>query len=244
VTTVGYGDKCPKSVLGRVLGIVWMIVGVSLGSILTGFISNRFIELKSEVGGVNRISDLDGLRVCSYPSVFDQHWLDDVRVTKSVGSGMAACGALLEVGEVDAVIIERPIGAAWIKGSAWATDAGLRLSEPIVFQAGSVVYPETGARRTLVIPGYVSYAEAVNAQIMGFVNSAVCTALEKRWFPPAGGGGGGAAEEPFEWAMIGTAIALVSIYAIGQVLRVGRSQLLPGQAPLPVAPHTKGTSTA
>jgi len=38
---------------------------------------------------------------------------------------------------VDAVIIERPIGAAWIKGSAWATDAGLRLSEPIVFQAGS-----------------------------------------------------------------------------------------------------------
>jgi len=47
-------------------------------------------------------------------------------------------------------------------------------------QAGSVVYPETGARRTLVIPGYVSYAEAVNAQIMGFVNSAVCTALEKR----------------------------------------------------------------
>ena len=96
VTTVGYGDKCPKSVLGRILGIVWMIVGVSLGSILTGFISNRFVELKSEVGGIHRISDLDGLRVCSYPSVLRQHWLNDVRVVKSPSDNMAACGALLE----------------------------------------------------------------------------------------------------------------------------------------------------
>ena len=50
VTTVGYGDKCPRSMLGRVLGIIWMIIGVSLGSILTGYISNRFIQLKSDVG--------------------------------------------------------------------------------------------------------------------------------------------------------------------------------------------------
>ena len=47
-------------------------------------------------------------------------------------------------------------------------------------QAGSVLYPEVGARRTLLINGYTSYVEAVNAQIMGFVNTAEGIALEKR----------------------------------------------------------------
>ena len=181
---------------------------------------------------------------------------------------------------MDAIIIERPIGAAWIHTSAWAQDAGLRLSKPIVFQvshaymgtcyhghigrrplplqahrlpgipcihahmrtcahgwhvhtfdsprpsscghrlclrhltcihayvlhahahthtcthththmhththahihvqAGSVVYPEAGARRTLLIGGHTSYVEAVNAQIMGLVNTAEGIALEER----------------------------------------------------------------
>jgi len=240
VTTVGYGDKCPKSVLGRVLGIVWMIVGVSLGSILTGFISNRFIELKSEVGGVHSISDLDGLRICSYANVFDMHWLNDVRVGKKPGPSITDCGAKLERGEVDAIIIERPIGAAWIKDSAWARGAGLQLSSPIAFQAGSVLYPEVGARRTLLINGYTSYVEAVNAQIMGFVNTAEGIALEKRWFPEAlrGTGGGSAADEPFEWAVIGTALAFVSIYAMGQVLRLARKRLR-GQSSVAVASHPK-----
>ena len=47
-----------------------------------------------------------------------------------------------------------------------------------------------------------------------------------RWFPfpPDGGpGGGGGADdeldEPFEWAVIGTAIVLVAIYSMGQVCR-------------------------
>ena len=47
-------------------------------------------------------------------------------------------------------------------------------------QAGSIVYPEVGARRALTIAGHTSYTEAVNAQIMGFVNTAEGIALEKR----------------------------------------------------------------
>lgn len=56
-----------------------------------------------------------------------------------------------------------------------------------------------------------------------------------RWFPEAGGGGS-AANEPFEWAVIGTALALVSIYATGQVLRLARKRVR-GPSSVAVASH-------
>ena len=37
--------------------------------------------------------------------------------------------------QVDAAIIDRPIGAAWVKESAWAQQMRMQLSLPIVFQA-------------------------------------------------------------------------------------------------------------
>jgi len=44
VTTVGYGDLYPKSVAGRIIGIVLMLVGISFLSLLTAAIASRFVK--------------------------------------------------------------------------------------------------------------------------------------------------------------------------------------------------------
>mgnify|MGYP001587072946 CR=1 FL=1 len=44
VTTVGYGDKYPVTVLGRVIAALLMTVGVALFSISTAYIASLFIE--------------------------------------------------------------------------------------------------------------------------------------------------------------------------------------------------------
>jgi voltage-gated potassium channel len=44
VTTVGYGDLCPTTVQGRLIGMVLMFVGIGFLSLLTAAIASRFVK--------------------------------------------------------------------------------------------------------------------------------------------------------------------------------------------------------
>ena len=44
VTTVGYGDIVPGSVLGRVAGVLVMLVGISFITVTAGAITSEFVE--------------------------------------------------------------------------------------------------------------------------------------------------------------------------------------------------------
>jgi voltage-gated potassium channel len=44
VTTVGYGDVYPKTVQGRLIGIVLMFVGIGFLSLLTASVASRFVK--------------------------------------------------------------------------------------------------------------------------------------------------------------------------------------------------------
>jgi voltage-gated potassium channel len=47
ITTVGYGDRYPVTNLGRLVGVLVMIVGVGLFGVLTGFLANAFLKPKN-----------------------------------------------------------------------------------------------------------------------------------------------------------------------------------------------------
>ena len=59
MTTVGYGDIAPKSVLGKLVTIAWMITGVTLTAVLTSTITNVFAGLDHLEMGNNRIVAID-----------------------------------------------------------------------------------------------------------------------------------------------------------------------------------------
>jgi len=44
ITTVGYGDRYPVSSMGRIIGVVLLLAGIGLFSVLTGFIANAFLS--------------------------------------------------------------------------------------------------------------------------------------------------------------------------------------------------------
>ena len=47
MTTVGYGDKVPKSVSGRLLTIIWIIIGITSFSLITAMLTSEIVAANS-----------------------------------------------------------------------------------------------------------------------------------------------------------------------------------------------------
>lgn len=62
MTTVGYGDKAPKTHIGRGLTAIWMLVGILMFSTLTAFLSNAFDRKNVDIGNISgkRIAVVEG----------------------------------------------------------------------------------------------------------------------------------------------------------------------------------------
>jgi voltage-gated potassium channel len=67
ITTVGYGDLVPQSVGGRVIGIVFILLGFVSFSIFTAFIASTFIDIKiKERKGLGKIKDKNHILICGW----------------------------------------------------------------------------------------------------------------------------------------------------------------------------------
>lgn len=79
MTTVGYGDKSPKTVAGRILSLVWMFTALFLIGI---FIANMTSALTvGQLGGpIRGLDDLANARVATLSGSTSEAWLRDNRL--------------------------------------------------------------------------------------------------------------------------------------------------------------------
>jgi len=67
ITTVGYGDIVPTSTLGKVAGLVIILSGPALLSLITASVASIFVEKKIKEGkGLEAIKDKDHIIVCGW----------------------------------------------------------------------------------------------------------------------------------------------------------------------------------
>jgi len=103
VGTVGYGDRYPVSVAGRLVGLLLIFSGVGLMSVLTATIASVFVEKKiKEEKGLDTVKVKDHVVICGW----NQH-------TEEVLQGLTSSGPLanffvvlineLSIDEMDAV---------------------------------------------------------------------------------------------------------------------------------------------
>jgi len=108
MTTVGYGDKAPVTIGGRIVALVWMFVGLVAISTFIAAVSSALTvnQLGSRIRGPE---DLRALRVATVQDSTAQSYLRKLGVGhRALKSPLEALQALAH-GSVDAVVYDEPI---------------------------------------------------------------------------------------------------------------------------------------
>ena len=201
-TTVGYGDKAPKSAIGRIVAMVWMILGITLSAILTGHLAGSFLSQGSALPSAPRV--MQGKRVCGYPSTFS-HWYvpSSISFTPIVGQSVADCGTMMQAGSVDVILMEQPTIQYWMRNDPWAQGQKIRVSTPI--NDGNpipqgVLYPKNSPLR-----------EELDMQILLGHESPQLQAIWHAWFSASDAP---TAESDLQLEVVVPALALLGTYAL------------------------------
>jgi polar amino acid transport system substrate-binding protein len=104
MTTVGYGDKTPKSHLGRTLAVVWMVGSLILVSLLTTNLVARMTANRVESVAATRTSDLAGKRLAAVSGSSGAEYLDTERLAYQKFADLADALNALAAGKADAVV--------------------------------------------------------------------------------------------------------------------------------------------
>ncbi|MBY6064606.1 ABC transporter substrate-binding protein [Pseudidiomarina sediminum] len=157
MTTVGYGDKSPRTTAGRVVGLVWMFTSVIIISSFTASITSA-LTVNKLASKVQNKDDLASVRVASVPSSYSAYWLDREHIGYQQYPTLNAALTAVSEGKADAVVYDGPL----VKYQLRKYFSGLSvLPENFAPQDYALVLPERAERR-----------EAINRALLQYVRSA------------------------------------------------------------------------
>ncbi len=108
MTTVGYGDTAPRTVGGRIIGLVWMLAALVVVSFFTASITSA-LTVGQLSDRIRSAADLAGMRVASVPDSTSAAWLERQRIGYSKARDVDMALADLAAGRVDAVVYDEPL---------------------------------------------------------------------------------------------------------------------------------------
>lgn len=158
MTTVGYGDKSPRSPLGRVVALIWMFTSVIIISSFTASITSALTinQLSSRVQGKD---DLVKVRVASVPASYSAYWLERENIGYQQTTDLPSALRDLAAGKADAVVYDAPL----LKYQLRQEFSGLTvLNDYFAPQDYALVLPPQSSKReeiNLILLRYVRSAE-------------------------------------------------------------------------------------
>lgn len=109
MTTVGYGDKAPRTGLGRALGVVWMFAAIVLIALLTAQVTSS-LTVSSLSGIVRGPDDLVRVRVGALEDSPPKAWLREKLGVAATGfPGFADGLRAVDRGDLDAFVGVEPV---------------------------------------------------------------------------------------------------------------------------------------
>ena len=169
VVTVGYGDKAPIGVGGRIVATIWMFTGVLLVSYFTASVSSALTVQKLETS-IQGLEDLNGKRVATVEGSTAADYLTNRPAVRKVEYELVeeAFGAL-EESQVDAVVYDAPV----LKNHA------LQKGVDKVTVVGTVFEKQSYG---IALKTNSPYREPINQAILKLVENGTYDQIYQKWF--------------------------------------------------------------
>ena len=111
MTTVGYGDTAPRTVPGRILGLIWMLAALIVVSFFTASITSA-LTVGKLTNQITSARDLGKVKVASVAGSTSGSWLERNQDGYLKSESLDAALSDLAANRVDAVVYDAPL-LAW-----------------------------------------------------------------------------------------------------------------------------------
>jgi polar amino acid transport system substrate-binding protein len=168
VTTVGYGDKTPRSPIGRLMAVTWMFTGIFLISFFTATITSS-LTVQQLRGNISGPEDLPGKRIGAVVGSTTEHYLNSVHAIPVTYKNLQAVFEGFENGEVDIVVYDAPLLKYYelTKGAGNATTLDTLFEK----QDYGILFPQNS-----------KYRDPINTAILKLKENGIYSSLLKKWF--------------------------------------------------------------
>jgi ABC-type amino acid transport substrate-binding protein len=169
VVTVGYGDKAPIGVGGRIIATIWMFTGVLLVSYFTASVSSALTVQQLETS-IQGIEDLNGKRVATVEGSTAADYLTNRPTVKKVEYELVEeAFKSLEEDRVDAVVYDAPV----------LKNYTLQEGVDKVRVVGAVFERQSYG---IALKSNSSYREPINQAILELLENGTYDKIYQKWF--------------------------------------------------------------
>lgn len=157
MTTVGYGDKAPVTLLGRLIALVWMFAAIIIISSFTAAIATSLTVGQLEVS-VRGVEDLPNVKVATVPDSTSADFLHNQGIRFTPQQSLTDAVEGLANGRFDALVYDKPI---------------LQYVANQEYPKRTVVLPDTFERQdyAVALPEDSSLREPLNRQLLLIIDS-------------------------------------------------------------------------
>ena len=140
MTTVGYGDKYPRRIKGRLIATCWMIIGIIWFATFTATLSSSLTIERMERGEITGLADLNNRKVSVIKGTTSEAYLRYHDIIVVLADTLDDLISNLKEGNVDAVVYDAPALMYISKKDPSVKVVGNLFDE----QRYGIVFPQTG----------------------------------------------------------------------------------------------------
>lgn len=158
MTTVGYGDKYPKSAFGRIIGIIWMFAAVIVISSFTASIASS-LTLTQLDKSIKNLNDLNNLRVGTVTASSTDEFLSNHKIKHKTYSQVGDVVDALVNHQIDVILYDEPL-TRYVINEKGLDDELEVYSEAFLTQYYSFAFPKSS-----------NLVESVNVELLNQLES-------------------------------------------------------------------------